>query len=146
MGIQRGILRHSAVGVIAIAAAAGISFAIPPTPLQAQQGTIPSAQAEGTPAAATLNSKTSEEEHVHSDSTHQYSSQADRANDAMLITAVKSALASDGITSGHAVVVDCDHGTVTLSGALGSAADAQHAVQVASAVDGVRHVNSKLTW
>jgi hyperosmotically inducible protein len=66
--------------------------------------------------------------------------------DALLITEVKTALANDGVTDGHAVVVDCDHGTVLLAGAIGSAADAQHAVVVASRVDGVVAVKNHLKW
>jgi osmotically-inducible protein OsmY len=105
---------------------------------------MPSAAAD-TPAAS-LNSNTSQEEHVRSATTHSYSSEAARANDAMLITEVKAALSKSGVTENQAVVVDCDHGTVTLAGAVASASAAHQAVQIASAVQGVRSVNSKLTW
>jgi osmotically-inducible protein OsmY len=110
-------------------------------PVNAQQ------QASSPPAAtSTGQSRTSEEDHAHSDATHRYTSQADRAKDALLITEVKTALANDGVTGGHAVVVDCDHGTVLLAGAVGSSADAQHAVAVASEVDGVLAVKNQLKW
>jgi hypothetical protein len=57
---------------------------------------------------ATYQSHSLEEDHAHSEATHHYSSEADRAKDALLITEVKTVLASDGVTDGHAVVVDCD--------------------------------------
>ena len=108
-------------------------------PANAQQGVSPP------PAAvSSYQSYSSEEDHAHSDATHRYSSEAERANDALLITEVKTALANDGVIDGHAVVVDCDHGIVLLAGAVGSAADAQHAVEVASSVDGVVAVKNKL--
>jgi osmotically-inducible protein OsmY len=104
------------------------------------------AQDSAEPPTSTFQSRSQEEEHAHSDTVHQYASEATRANDAMLIAAVKTALRNDGVTRGHAVVVDCDHGTVTLAGAVASAGDAHHAAQVASSVDGVAGVNNKLTW
>jgi osmotically-inducible protein OsmY len=95
---------------------------------------------------ATYQSHSLEEDHAHSEATHHYSSEADRAKDALLITEVKTVLASDGVTDGHAVVVDCDHGTVVLAGAIGSAADAQRAVAIASRVNGVVAVKNNLEW
>ena len=110
-------------------------------PANAQQDVSP-------PSApvSTYQSHSSEEDHAHSEATHRYSSEADRAKDALLITEVKTALANDGVTDGHAVVVDCDNGIVLLAGAIGSAADAQHAVSVASSVDGVVAVKNHLKW
>ena len=52
---------------------------------------------------------------------HHYNSDAERAQDDLLITEVKSALAEDGISKGYPVEVDADHGTVTLSGVVASA-------------------------
>src|SRR5216683_3287276 len=95
---------------------------------------------------STYQSHWSEQDHAHSEATHRYSSTADRAKDALLITEVKSAVANDGVTDGQAVVVDCDHGIVLLAGAIGSAADAQHAVAVASSLDGVVAVKNRLRW
>ena len=95
---------------------------------------------------STYQSHSAEEDHAHSEATHRYTSEADRAKDALLITEVKTALANDGVTDGHAVVVDCDNGVVLLAGAIGSAADAQHAVAVASSVDGVVAVKNHLKW
>ena len=95
---------------------------------------------------STYQSHSAEEDHAHSEATHRYTSEADRAKDALLITEVKTALANDGVTDGHAVVVDCDIGVVLLAGAIGSAADAQHAVAVASSIDGVVAVKNRLKW
>lgn len=142
MRTQDNALRRIATGIVAIAATAACLIAAPTT-ASAQQS-MPSAAAD-TPAA-TLKSDSLQEEHVHSATTHSYSSEAARANDAMLITEVKSALSKSGVTKNQAVVVDCDHGTVTLAGAVASASAAHQAVQIASAVQGVRSVNSKLTW
>ncbi len=99
-------------------------------PANAQQDVSP-------PSApvSTYQSHSSEEDHAHSEATHR-----------LLITEVKTALANDGVTDGHAVVVDCDNGIVLLAGAIGSAADAQHAVAVASSVDGVVAVKNHLKW
>lgn len=103
------------------------------------------AQQDASPPSA-HRSHSAEEDHAHSEATHPYSSAADRAKDALLITEVKTALVNDGVADGHAVVVDCDHGTVLLAGAIGSAADAQHAAAVASSVDGVVAVKNDLKW
>ena len=100
---------------------------------------------EATPSA-TYNFKHSEQDSVHTSSVHNYNSEAVRANDALLITEVKKALADDGVTTGRAVAVYCDHGTVLLSGVVGSPADAQHAAAVARAVDGVIAVKNELKW
>lgn len=133
-------LKQIAIGMVAIVATFACLIALP-APAGAQQA-MPAADAP----AATLNSNSLQEEHVHSAATHTYSSDAARANDAMLITEVKSALSKSGVTENQAVVVDCDHGTITLAGAVASASAAHQAVQIASAVQGVRSVNSKLTW
>jgi hypothetical protein len=77
---------------------------------------------------------------------HHYNSPAERANDAMLITEVKNALANDGVADGYPVAVDCDHGKVRLSGVVKTAQDAKHAGDIAAAADGVTGVNDQLTW
>jgi len=53
---------------------------------------------------------------------HHYASDAQRAQDDLLITEVKSALVDDGISNGYPIEVDADHGTVTLSGVVRNAA------------------------
>jgi len=136
--------RSTAITAAALAAVVGAYLAMPPGPLEAQQEVPPAAQ--DSPVISSYQSHSSEQEHAHSDTVHRYGSEAMRANDAMLITAVKSALQDDGVTRGHAVVVDCDHSVVTITGAVASAADAQRAARVASSVDGVTRVNNKLTW
>ena len=77
---------------------------------------------------------------------HHYNSPAERANDALLITEVKSALAEDGVTDNYPVAVDCDHGKVLLSGVVRSARDAKHAGDIAAAAQGVTGVKNQLTW
>ncbi len=77
---------------------------------------------------------------------HHYNSPAERANDALLITEVKSALADDGVTDNYPVAVDCDHGKVLLSGVVKSARDAKHAGEIAAAAQGVTGVKNQLTW
>ncbi len=125
--------------LIVIVLSVATYLVMPAGPLDAQDSTAQ-------PATSSFQSNSQEEEHAHSDAIHHYSSETVRAHDAMLIAAVKTALSYDGVTRGHAVVVDCDHGTITLVGAVASPAAAQHAAQVASSVDGVTGVNNKLTW
>ena len=77
---------------------------------------------------------------------HHYKSPAERANDDLLITEVKSALADDGVSDNYPVAVDCDHGKVLLSGVVKSARDAKHAGDIAAAAQGVTGVKNQLTW
>ncbi len=77
---------------------------------------------------------------------HHYNSPAERANDDLLITEVKSALAHDGVGDGYLIAVDCDHGKILLSGVVKSARDAKHAGDIAAAAEGVTGVNDQLTW
>ncbi len=142
MRIDKRSLSRRAFSIVAISAFAAVGTSpYRALPVNAQQDVLP-------PSArvSVYQSHSAEEDHAHSEATHRYSSEADRAKDALLITEVKTALADDGVTGGHAVVVDCDHGTVLLAGAIGSAADAQHAVAVASSVDGVVAVKNHLKW
>jgi osmotically-inducible protein OsmY len=77
---------------------------------------------------------------------HHYQSPADRANDALLITEVKSALAEDGVAEDSPIVVDCDHGKILLSGVMKSAEDAKRAGNIAARAQGVVAVKNQLTW
>jgi osmotically-inducible protein OsmY len=77
---------------------------------------------------------------------HHYQSPADRANDALLITEVKSALAEDGVADDSPVVVDCDHGKILLSGVVKSPEDAKRAGNIAAGAEGVIAVKNQLTW
>src|SRR6202023_1237677 len=104
--------RAFVVAAIASFAATGPSPCLA-LPANAQQDVSP----PSAPAPVfTYQSHSSEEDHAHSEATHRYTSEADRAKDALLITEVKTALANDGVTDGHAVVVDCDNGVVLLAG------------------------------
>lgn len=87
-----------------------------------------------------------ESDSVNVKAEHHYNSPAERANDALLITEVKSALAHDGVGDGYVVAVDCDHGKILLSGVVKSARDAKHAGDIAAAAQGVTGVNDQLTW
>jgi len=75
---------------------------------------------------------------------HHYNSDSERAQDALLITEVKSALAEDGISNGYPVQVDADHGTVTLSGVVASADDVRAVAEDAADVRGVVAVRNRL--
>ncbi len=92
------------------------------------------------------NSVSRERDSVNVATEHHYNSPAERANDAMLITEVKSALADDGVSDNHVVAVDCDHGKVMLSGVVESARDAKRAGDIAAAAQGVTGVKNQLTW
>lgn len=99
---------------------------------------------QGTTASS--NSSSRENDSVNVRAEHHYNSPAERANDAMLITEVKSALADDGVADNYVVAVDCDHGKVLLSGVVKSAEDARHAGDIAAAAQGVTGVKNQLTW
>lgn len=98
----------------------------------------------GTTAAS--NSASRENDSVNVRAEHHYNSPAERANDALVITEVKSALADDGVADDYPVAVDCDHGRVLLSGVVQSADDAKHAGDIAAAAQGVTGVKNQLTW
>ena len=91
-------------------------------------------------------SVTIDHDSAHLEGHHHYQSSADRAHDALLITEVKSALADDGVAEESAIVVDCDHGKILLSGVMKSAEDAKHAGDVAAGAAGVVTVKNQLTW
>jgi osmotically-inducible protein OsmY len=97
-------------------------------------------------ATDSSNSVSREHDSVNVAAEHHYNSPAERANDALLITEVKSALADDGVTDNYPVAVDCDHGKVLLSGVVKSARDAKHAGDIAAAAQGVTGVKNQLTW
>src|SRR6516165_11202742 len=68
---------------------------------------VASLHAQDVSPHATYNFKSLERDSVHTSSIHSYQSEAQRANDALLITEVKKAIADDGVTADRAVVVDC---------------------------------------
>jgi len=95
---------------------------------------------------ASSNSVSRENDQVNVVGEHHYNSSAERANDAMLISEVKSALSHDGVADDYPVAVDCDHGKILLSGVVNSARDAKHAGDIAAAAQGVTGVKNQLTW
>jgi len=99
---------------------------------------------QGTTASSNSSSRESDRVNVRAE--HHYNSPAERANDAMLITEVKSALADAGVADDYVVAVDCDHGKVLLSGVVKSAEDARHAGDIAAAAQGVTGVKNQLKW
>jgi osmotically-inducible protein OsmY len=82
---------------------------------------------------------------AHSEQHTVYNTPAERANDALIITEVKSALANDGVAEGYPITVAADHGVVTLTGVLGSGQDVAHAIELARSCDGVKNIQSRLT-
>lgn len=116
--------------------AAGLVLAIT---VHAQQATPPE-------AAPTTQSITLERDTVQSSAAHHYNSPTERANDALIITEVKNSLADQGITDRYPVAVDCDHGTVRLTGMVASADAARQAIALAQNIQGVVEVKNQLTW
>jgi hypothetical protein len=102
--------------------------------------------ATNAPVVTTDRSQTVEHDKVRTSAEHIYNSPAERANDDLLITEVKSSLAERGISDQYPVEVDCDHGTIQLSGVVASADDARDAAKIASNTKGVVGVKNKLTW
>jgi hypothetical protein len=109
-------------------------------------GGLFAANVRAQPATTDSNSAFRRNDSVKVNAEHHYNSPAERANDALLITEVKNALANDGVADGYPVAVDCDHGKVMLSGVVKSAQDAKHAGDIAAAAEGVTGVNDQLTW
>jgi len=130
------IMRHKKlISTMLSGVAAGLILAIG---VQAQQGT------PDTPPPS--QSMRMEHDTVQSSAAHHYNSPAERANDALIITEVKTSLADRGITDRYPVAVDCDHGTVQLTGVVASADDAKQAVTLAQNIKGVVDVKNQLTW
>lgn len=111
----------------------------------AQQAKPATGGAEGS-VVTTDRSMNVENDAVSTSAEHHYNSPAERANDDLIITEVKSALAEKGISNGYPVEVDSDHGTVLLSGVVASADDAKQAQALAMNTKGVVGVKNKLTW
>jgi osmotically-inducible protein OsmY len=95
---------------------------------------------------AESNSATTDNDSVSLEAHHHYQSAANRANDALLITEVKSALADDGVVDDSPIIVDCDHGKILLSGVMKSAEDVKRAGNIAASAAGVVAVKNRLTW
>jgi osmotically-inducible protein OsmY len=113
---------------------------------RAQQFLVANDAAVDVPVETTDKSLTVENDKVSTSAEHHYNSPAERAADDLLITEVKSSLLNRGISDGYPVEVDCDHGTVELSGVVASADDAREAQAIAMNTKGVVGVKNKLTW
>jgi len=100
--------------------------------------------AEGSPVESS--SVTNDNASVSLLANHHYNSAAERANDALMITEVESALVNDGLTQGAPIVVDCDHGKILLTGVMKSSQDATRAGKIAARSPGVIAVKNQLTW
>jgi len=96
--------------------------------------------------SADSNSVTTDNDSVSLEAHHHYQSAADRANDALLITEVKSALADDGVVDDSPIIVDCDHSKILLTGVMKSAEDVKRAGNIAASAAGVVTVKNQLTW
>ena len=117
-------------------------FSIPVSTCLAQQQLTDNASAATTERSITLE----EDDRVQTSGEHRYNSPAERAKDDLLITRVKSSLAERGISDRYPVEVDCDHGTIQLSGVVASADAAREAEAIALNTRGVVGVKDKLTW
>jgi len=124
-------------GLVLVAAVAGI---LAGTQMRASQIQAEEGKSAESSSVTTENDSASLEAH------HHYQSAAERANDALLITEVKSALGNDGVARDSPIVVDCDHGKILLSGVMKSAEDAKRAGQIAASAPGVVAVKNQLTW
>jgi BON domain len=102
--------------------------------------------ATGAPATSTNQSITLEHDDVQTSAEHHYISPADRAQDDLLITEVKSSLAERRISDQYPVEVDADHGMIQLSGVVASPDKAREAESIAMNTKGVVGVKNKLTW
>jgi len=117
------------------------TFSIPVSSSLAQQQVTADA-----PTTTSERSITLENDKVQTSAEHRYNSPAERAKDDLLITEVKSSLAERGISDRYPVEVDCDHGTIQLSGVVASADAARQAEVIALNTTGVVGVKDKLTW
>ncbi len=132
-------------GAILVLGFATASLVVPTA--YAEQGLPPAVVAPANaPVVATDKSQTVEHDQVRTSAEHIYGSPAERANDDLLITEVKSSLAERGISDRYPVEVDCDHGTIQLSGVVASADDAKRAESIALNTRGVVGVRNQLTW
>src|SRR5260370_5677310 len=124
------------------------AFAFPISTSHARKalpGNAPATRIAG-PATTTDRSITLENDTAQTSAEHYYNSPAERAKDDLLITKVKSSLAERGISNQYPVEVDCDHGTILLSGVVASPDAARQAETIALNTTGVVGVKDKLTW
>ena len=129
---------------LAIALVLAIGLAYHPTHADELQTDVVPADRSKPPQVVTHSSVSLDTDSASSVGHHHYNSDAERAQDDLLITEVKSTLANKGISNGYPVEVDADHGTVTLSGVVASADQVTMAGKEAAAVPGVVAVKNKL--
>jgi hypothetical protein len=141
------LLRSKFLSVMLLSSVA--AFALPTSTSHAQQQLTANAPPDTTivgPATTTDRTITLENDDVQTSAEHYYNSPAERAKDDLLITKVKSSLAERGISNQYPVEVDCDHGTILLSGVVASPEAARKAESIALNTTGVVGVKDKLTW
>jgi BON domain len=137
----------TAVIVLGLARAAAI--AQEPVQPQPVPDTVPGDQTSNNgvqpppPGGASMYQQNLSAHHVGN---HHYDSPADEANDALLITEVKSAISKSDLAQPYAITVDADHGTVILTGEVPNPGMAGRLEQIASQCDGVKAVQSHLDW
>lgn len=126
------------------------AFAQSPTqPPQPVPDTVPGDQTPNTgvqpppPGGASMYQQNLSAHHAEN---HHYESAATEADDALLITEVKSAIAKSDLGQPYAITVDADHGIVILTGEVPNPGMAGRLEQIASQCDGVKAVKSKLDW
>ena len=136
------LLNSNSIGAMLICSSMLVTTAFAQQQMPPATVVVPS----GTPELSTDKSLDVEHDKVQTSAEHHYNSPAERANDDLLITEVKSSLADQGISDGYPVEVDCDHGTIQLSGVVASADEAKAAEALALNTRGVVGVQNKLTW
>ena len=144
------ILNRAAAAAIVLSLTQSPAMAQPPIQRpQPVPDTVPSDQSangglqEPPPGGASLYEQKMTAHHI---GTHHYDSAATEANDALLITEVKSAIAKSDLHQPYALTVDADHGVVILSGEVPNPGMAGRLEQIASQCDGVKAVRSHLDW
>jgi hypothetical protein len=147
IGDRMKLVKSKFVSVMLLSSVAVV--ALPISTSHAQQELTANAPPDTTivgPATTTDRTITLENDNVQTSAEHRYNSPAERAKDDLLITKVKSSLAERGISNQYPVEVDCDHGTIQLSGVVASADAAKQAESIALNTSGVVGVWDKLTW
>jgi BON domain len=147
IGDRMKSIKSKFAGVMLLSSVA--AFALPVSNSHAQQEMTANAPPDTTIVGPTTNtdrSITLESDTAQTSAEHYYNSPAERAKDDLLITKVKSSLAERGISNQYPVEVDCDHGTIQLSGVVASADAARQAETIALNTTGVLGVKDKLTW
>jgi osmotically-inducible protein OsmY len=135
------LMKITEIKFVSVALLCGLASVSLPAGSYAQQEVTANA-----PTATTGRSITLENDKVQTSAEHLYNSPAERAKDDLLITKVKSSLAEGGISDQYPVEVDCDHGTIQLSGVVASSDEARQAEAIALNTRGVVGVKDKLTW